>query len=106
VADLFGSGTAERQPIAHEEELRSLRRAPEDVKQAALEDRLEWAKGILPEDEVREALEMDDEEAAPGLAREIAAMKRRNPTEWKMLLASMPKEDQKMLREIERRFGV
>jgi len=103
---VLAPGGSSAPPIANEQELHSLRSAPEDVKQAALADRLERGKTTLPEDEVREALEMDDEAAAAGLAKEIASMKRRNPAEWKMFLASMPKEEREMLREVERRFKV
>ena len=47
-----------------------------------------------------------DEESEAALADEIRKMKRRNPHEWERLLASLPRENQDQLREIERRYNI
>ena len=93
-------------PIFDEHGLRGAASKTDEEKEAWHRSRMERMKNQLDPAEVAEIESASDEENEAALAEEIRRMKRRNPHEWELLLASLPKDDQDQLREIERRYGV
>jgi hypothetical protein len=93
-------------PIPDEEELTALGDAPDDLKEDWHRQRAASMKGALDPGLVAEIEGASDEETEAGIAEEIRRIKRRNPHEWKLLLASLPKENQDQLREIKRRYKI
>lgn len=93
-------------PIYDEKKLTSMAGASDEEKEAWHRRRIEGMKGNLDPEWVASVEAASDEDNEPALAEEIRKMKRRNPHEWELLLASLPEENQRQLRDIERRYGV
>ena len=95
-----------RLPIYDEHPLADLKDASDDEKEEWHRQRLERMKSDLDPAMLADVEAATDEQNEAALADEIRKMKRRNPGEWELLLASLPEENQEQLREIERRYKI
>ena len=95
-----------RLPIYDEQSLADLKDISDDEREEWHRRRLERMKSDLDPAMLAEVESATDEQNEAALADEIRRMKRRNPREWELLLASLPKENQEQLREIERRHKI
>jgi hypothetical protein len=85
---------------------RLLANASDSTKEWAAERELARAKRIIGEREVAEVEALDDSEVDAALAHELRVTKRRDPSGYRALVATLPRENQEMIERVEREFGI